>query len=167
MLKRRSVTSRSTGMTAVQSAPPRRRKNRRRSVVLAAVIGCVALALSACTPESWACLDMINQSRAQAGRWPVEFHGDLWFKAQAWSDRMAADQYLHHSNLTDGVSQLPWRKLGENVGVGYALGALHNAFMASAGHRANILDPAFTQSAVGVTRDWYGRYWVTQEFMQM
>jgi uncharacterized protein YkwD len=154
-------------MTAAPTVPTRRRPSRRRSVIIAAVVGCLMLAVSACTPESWACLDMINQSRAQAGRWPVEFHGDLWFKAQAWSDRLASDGYLHHSNLTDGVNHLPWRKLGENVGVGYSLGAVHNAFMGSTGHRNNILDPAFTQSAVGVTRDGYGRYWITQEFMQM
>lgn len=154
-------------MTAAPTAAPRRLLTRRRGTLLAVVIACAALALSACTPESWASMGMINQSRAQYGRNPVEFHGDLWFKAQAWSDRMAADGYLHHSNLTDGVGHLPWRKLGENVGVGYDLGSIHNAFMSSSGHRANILDPAFTQTAVGVTRDGYGRYWVTQEFMQM
>ncbi len=110
---------------------------------------------------------MVNQSRAQNGRAPVEFNLDLWFKAQAWSDHMAAYADFRHSNLTDGVGQLPWRKLGENIGVGYDLGSIHAAFMQSAGHRANILDPAFNYSAVGVTGDWYGRYWVTQEFMQM
>ncbi len=92
---------------------------------------------------------------------------DLWFKAQAWSDHMAGYQTLSHSNLTDGVGQLPWRKLGENVAVGYDLGAIQDAFMGSTGHRANILDPAFNYSAVGVSGDWYGRYWVVQEFMQM
>jgi uncharacterized protein YkwD len=154
-------------MTAASPVPLRRRVGARRGVLIGTVALCLALALSACTPESWACLDMINQSRAQNGRAPVEFNGDLWFKAQAWSDNMAWQGTLYHSNLTDGVSQLPWRKLGENVGVGYDLGSIHNAFMGSAGHRANILDPAFNYSAVGVSGDWYGRYWVTQEFMQM
>jgi uncharacterized protein YkwD len=154
-------------MPAAPTVPARRKLTRRRSLILAAVAACLALALSACTPEQWASLDMINSSRAQAGRRPVEFHGDLWFKAQGWSDRLAADGYLHHSNLPDGLGHLPWRKLGENVGVGNSLGGVHNAFMSSTGHRNNILDPAFTQSAVGVSRDIFGRYWVAQEFMQM
>jgi len=154
-------------MTAAPTAPTRRRLSRRRSLLIAAVFGCLAVVLSACTPEQWACLDMINTSRAQNQRAPVEFNIDLWFKAQAWSDHMAGYQTLSHSNLTDGVGQLPWRKLGENVGVGYSLGSIQAAFMGSTGHRNNILDPAFNYSAVGVSGDWYGRYWVVQEFMLM
>jgi uncharacterized protein YkwD len=110
---------------------------------------------------------MINASRAQNGRAPVEFHGDLWFKAQAWADHLSNQQRLSHSNLPDGLGHLPWRKLGENVGVGGSLGSIHNAFMGSSGHRANILDSAFNYSAVGVTRDSFGRYWVVQEFMRL
>jgi uncharacterized protein YkwD len=154
-------------MTAVPTVPTRRSLHRRRRVIFTAVLGCLMLAISACTPESWATLGMINTSRAQNSRAPVEFNMDLWFKAQGWSDYMAAYGTLTHSNLTDGVSQLPWRKLGENIGVGYSLDSIHNAFMGSAGHRANILDPAYNYSAVGVSGDWYGRYWVAQEFMQM
>lgn len=167
MLKRRSVTGRSRDMTAAPTAPPRRRLSRRRSLLIAAVFGCLAVALSACTPQSWAGLDQINSSRGQNQRRPVEFNIDLWFKAQAWSDHMAGYQTLSHSNLTDGVGQLPWRKLGENVAVGWDLPGVEAAFMGSAGHRNNILDPAFNYSAVGVSGDWYGRIWVVQEFMQM
>jgi uncharacterized protein YkwD len=136
-------------------------------LLVAAVAACLTLGLSACTPESWSCFDMINNSRWQAGRAPVNFHGDLWFKAQGWADQLSHDQYLHHSNLADGVGHLPWRKLGENVGVGWTLSSVHNAFMASTAHRNNILDPAFNHAAVGVAVDWYGRYWIVQEFMRL
>jgi uncharacterized protein YkwD len=145
-------------------AVPSRRRSR---VVLLAATAALALLLSACTPESWASFDMINASRAQNGRAPLEFHGDLWFKAQAWADHIAGQQRLSHSHLPDGLHHLPWRKLGENVGVAGSLGGVHNAFMGSTGHRANILDPAFTHTAVGVAGDWFGRYWVVQEFMRL
>jgi uncharacterized protein YkwD len=154
-------------MSAAPTVPGRRKVSRRRSVVIAAVLGCLVVVLSACTPESWAALDLINGSRAQNHRAPVAFNMDLWFKAQSWSDHMAGYQTLSHSNLADGMGGVPWRKLGENIAIGYDLGAIQNAFMNSTGHRNNILDPAFNYSAVGVSGDPYGRYWVVQEFMQM
>ena len=50
-----------------------------------------------------------------------------------------------------------WQKLGENVacrttnqGEASAIGPIQAQFMGSTGHRANILDPAFTHGAVGV-----------------
>ena len=84
-------------------------------MVIAAVFGGLLVLLSACTPESFCCLDLINGSRAQNQRAPVEFNIDLWFKAQSWSDNMAGNQTLYHSNLADGLGGVPWRKLGENI----------------------------------------------------
>jgi uncharacterized protein YkwD len=136
-------------------------------LLVAALAACLALALSACTPEQWQCFDMINNSRVANGRAPVDFNVDLWFKGQGWADQLAHDGYLHHSYLPSGLENLPWRKLGENIGVGGSLPAVHNAFMGSSGHRANILDPQFNFTAVGVTRDIFGRYWVVQEFMRL
>jgi uncharacterized protein YkwD len=136
-------------------------------LIAAAVTAVLALAISACSAETYAAMDMINGSRWWAGRAPVELQIDLWFKAQGWADRLAADGYLHHSYLPDGLGGVPWRKLGENVAVAYSLQGAHDAFMASTGHRNNILDPAFTHAAVGVTVDGWGRYWVVQEFMRM
>lgn len=140
---------------------------RRRGVVVAAVVACLVVVLAACTPESMAALDKINASRTQSSVRQVEFQMDLWKKAQAWSDRMASEGRLYHSNLTDGLGGLPWRKIGENVAVGWSLDSIHTAFMGSTGHRGNILDPAFNYAAVGVTKDASGRFWVTQVFVQM
>jgi uncharacterized protein YkwD len=152
---------------AIPSEHRSRPRARRRVVLVAAVAACLALVLSACTPESMAALDKINASRTQSSVRQVQFQMDLWNKAQAWSDRMARENRLYHSNLTDGLGGLPWRKIGENVAVGWNLDSIHAAFMGSTGHRGNILDPAFNYAAVGVTRDASGRYWVTQVFVQM
>jgi uncharacterized protein YkwD len=140
---------------------------RRRALLVAAAVAGLALIVSACTPESMAALDKINASRTQSSVRQVTFQMDAWNKAQAWSERMARENRLYHSNLADGLGGLPWRKIGENVAVGWSLDSIHAAFMGSSGHRANILDPAFNYAAVGVARDASGRYWVTQVFVQM
>jgi uncharacterized protein YkwD len=59
-----------------------------------------------------------------------------------------------------------WRSLGENllVGPGMSGGAAENAWMASAGHRANILNPSFNRIGVAATMDSSGRLWVVAEF---
>lgn len=175
MLKPRSVAGRKNDMAVpatpttldVAHEPTRGRRARRSRSLIATAVAVLTLALSACTPEQWAMFDMINWSRGGAGRAPVNFDVDLWFKAQAWADKMAWDQRLSHSYLPDGLWGKPWRKLGENVGVGWSFASIHNAFMASTGHRNNILDPAFNHAAVGITPDIFGRYWVAQEFMQL
>jgi uncharacterized protein YkwD len=142
-------------------------RTRRRGAVAVAVAAIAVLILSACTPESRAALNMINDSRTMNGRALVQFHVDLWYKGQGWSDRLMQDQYLHHSNLSDGLGHLPWRKLGENIAVAGSISGAHAAFMKSTGHRNNILDPEYTHAAVGVSRDSAGRYWVVQEFMRL
>ena len=47
----------------------------------------------------------------------------------------------HDPNLVANVARVvpDWRRVGENVGVGYDVTQLHNAFMGSSGHRANIM----------------------------
>lgn len=42
-----------------------------------------------------------------------------------------------------------WSKIGENVGRGGSVDSLHKAFMNSAGHKANILDKAWTHVGIG------------------
>jgi uncharacterized protein YkwD len=167
MLKTTLRACREDGMHPATPVPSRRRTTRRRGLLVAAVAAILTLGLSACTPEAYASFDMINSSRWQAGRAPLDWNQDLWFKAQGWADQLARDGYLHHSYLPDGLGHLPWRKLGENVGVSSSIAGMHNAFMASTGHRNNILDSAFNFGAVGVTRDIFGRYWVVQEFMRL
>ena len=40
--------------------------------------------------------------------------------------------------------------VAENVGVGYSVQALHDAFMGSTGHRANILNASYNRVGIGV-----------------
>ena len=58
-----------------------------------------------------------------------------------------------------GVS---YRTAGENIAMGYSSAqAVMNGWMNSSGHRANILNSAYTRIGVGYVAD--GNYWV-QEF---
>lgn len=71
----------------------------------------------------------------------------------------------HASPISAGVTH-PWAKLGENVGTGPDVGSIMNAFVASPGHYANIVDPEFTHIGVGVV--WDGnRMYTTHRFMKL
>lgn len=152
--------------TQTHEAPPTtRRRATRKAAVLAGLVAVVVMALGACSPEENRGLELVNQSRASAGLPGLPLNIDLYFKAQGWSQQLAGSQSLRHSNLAEG-NGYRWCRLGENVGYGYSMEQVHNAFMNSSGHRANILDRSFNRVGVGVTRDGGGRYWVVQEFMQ-
>lgn len=148
-----------------EAHPTTRRRATRRVAALAALAAVVVLALGACSPEEDRGVQLVNDSRAAAGLPALPSNIDLYLKAQAWSNQLANSQSLYHSNLPDGIGY-NWCRLGENVGYGYSMEQVHNAFMNSSGHRANILNGAFNRIGLGVTRDGGGRYWVVQEFMQ-
>jgi hypothetical protein len=104
----------------------------------------------------------LNQARQAAGLPTVRVAGDLTAVARRHSERMAGQSNLHHNpNLGSDVSG--WQKVGENVGRGPSVGAIHTAFMDSPGHRANILGGDWVEVGVGVVvRD--GQLWVTEVF---
>ena len=104
----------------------------------------------------------LNQARQAAGLPTVKVAGDLTAVARSHSERMAGQSNLHHNpNLGSDVSG--WQKVGENVGRGPSVGAIHTAFMDSPGHRANILGGDWVEVGVGVVvRD--GQLWVTEVF---
>jgi hypothetical protein len=107
----------------------------------------------------------INSARSAAGLPAYAVVGDLTGIAQQHSDEMAARQQLYHNpNLTSQVQD--WQEVGENVGTGPSVPSIHQAFMNSPEHRANILDPHFTQVGVGVTVDSQGELWVTEDFRE-
>jgi hypothetical protein len=105
----------------------------------------------------------INAYRASQGVGGVTPHPVLTAKAQAWAAHMAATGCLCHSNLSDGVS-VRWSKLGENVGRGPNVQSLHDAFINSPAHRANMVDGRFRWVGIGVAYG-AGQMWVAEVFM--
>lgn len=129
---------------------------------VAMVLGIVAVpALAA--PEG-TLISRINGARAGAGLAPLEQYWDLTDDARAHTDAMIGAGHIYHNPGLAGVTGV-WEKLGENVGVGIDADSLHDAFMASSGHRANILGD-FNYVGVGVKSDADGLMWVTVIFMK-
>ncbi|HET7530684.1 MAG TPA: CAP domain-containing protein [Mycobacteriales bacterium] len=129
----------------------------------AAVAPAAALA-SAYGYEAQFVADM-NAARQANGLAPYAVAYDLTSVARGHSEQMASQQSLYHNpGLTSQVQN--WRAVGENVGEGPTVSDIHNAFMNSPEHRANILDHDFTQVGVGVSVDKNGIIWVTEDFRQ-
>jgi hypothetical protein len=106
----------------------------------------------------------INAERAARGLEPMQIYWDLTDDARAHSAAMKSqDRIFHNPNLAAVTSE--WRGLGENVGVGYSVGSLHDAFMSSPAHRANILGD-HNYVGVGVVPDSDEVLWVTVIFMR-
>jgi hypothetical protein len=87
-------------------------------------------------------------------------------KATLWARELVRCQCLKHRNGPYGANP-GWCAAAENVGRsgnGGTLTAVHNAFMRSTGHRANILNSRWTDLGVGVARDGAGEYFVVHVF---
>jgi uncharacterized protein YkwD len=135
----------------------------RRRLALAAAAVVVAVASMACTAEDRHGFESINAFRAANGVHALEWDNSAYPKALAWSQHMAAQGTLSHSNLSDGISG-GWTALGENVAYNSTLDGALRALEQSPGHRANLLNPRFTHVTVAAIQV-NGRWWVTQVFI--
>ena len=104
----------------------------------------------------------INEARAGAGLAELAGSAELTRIARRHSQAMAAADVLHHDPALDAVVD-DWRRLGENVGRGPDVDAIHTAFMASPTHAENVLEPGFGEVGVGVAIV-DGQLWVTEVF---
>jgi uncharacterized protein YkwD len=113
-----------------------------------------------------ATLCLINQQRSAAGLAPLRENAALDAAAQAHSDDMVSGNYFDHDSPSgaDPLSRVVAAgfatvarvlDLGENIAAGADSLATPDAtianWMASAPHRANILDPTFKQTGIGIT----------------
>jgi hypothetical protein len=131
-----------------------------------AMLGALCVAVPAANASSaGSFVSKINAARRSAGRPALSYRSDLASVANRHSQRMASKNSLYHNpNLGGAVRN--WRAVGENVGRGGDVASLHQAFMNSPSHRANILDRDFTEVGVGVVVDGNGIMWVTEVFRQ-
>ncbi|MEX0863494.1 MAG: CAP domain-containing protein [Acidimicrobiia bacterium] len=101
-------------------------------------------------------LSKLNAERSAAGLAPLSVDGDLRSWARTHSQFMADGGCPDGKSICHSTSdQLKnaggtgWSKIGENVGLGGTVQAIHDAFMNSSGHRANILDPDYNYVGIG------------------
>ena len=117
---------------------------------------------------------LMNSERVSRGRAKLRIANDLVTIARRHSRWMAQDGTIYHADRNsphyrqgdDYQHELRgnWWSGGENVGMGPDCKAIHDAFMASPGHRSNILDRSYNQVGVGVAYDSNGTVYVTEDF---
>ncbi|RLP85284.1 hypothetical protein EAD89_24330 [Micromonospora sp. BL4] len=115
-------------------------------------------------------VDLVNAERAKAGCKALSIDDKLMTAAQRHSQDQADHQNMSHTG-SDGSNAgarldrvgYAWRTYGENVAWNQKNpAAVMDAWMNSSGHRANILNCAFTEIGVGIANS-NGPYW-TQVF---
>lgn len=114
-------------------------------------------------------LDLVNGERQSAGLSRLTSRDDIVDIAIAHSQEMAQKGDIFHSDsfFASAVKNLLKASArGENVAYNGDIDNTHARLMASAGHRANILDPRFSAVGIGVVLAPDGRYFVTQDFIQ-
>lgn len=141
--QRRSATPRLVGVAAVALAVASLLG------VLAAPPAGAARFTGRLTASQQGAKNLLNRDRNLNRRAVLVSEADAQAKAQAWANRLAAEGKIYHSKLSDGI-RTRWCSLGENVGYGPSMSAVEKAFMNSARHRANILNPKYTGVGVGV-----------------
>ena len=105
---------------------------------------------------------LANSERAARGIPALTWRADLAETAAQWAAHMAATGTLAH-NPSLGTQVVAWSGLAENVGYAGDVNTLHAAWMASAGHRANLLSTAYSELGVGVAVA-NGRVWGVEVF---
>ena len=113
-----------------------------------------------------AILCLVDRERARSGEHPLHANGHVQLAAQRHNDDMVAREYFEHVSPSGESLAERLRASGYiySSNIGYALGeniawgtledatpqAIVAAWMASPGHRANILDASFRDTGIGV-----------------
>lgn len=129
------------------------------------IVGAIAVTSASAATDANAAsfVSKANAERTSRGLPALRVATDLTAIAKHHSEDMAAKQTLYHNpNLATEVSN--WQVVGENVGDGGTVQSIHDAFMNSPEHRANILATDYTEIGIGTVTDANGVIWVTQVF---
>ncbi|RHZ77714.1 hypothetical protein Glove_174g41 [Diversispora epigaea] len=107
-------------------------------------------------------LKLINKERSKCGLRPLTLNGSLSKAAQFQADYCAKVHKLTHSNPAGPIGarllkfKYAWSTAGENLASGFSSNAeskVVQAWMHSAGHRANILGKGFKNVGFGFCKD--------------
>ena len=128
----------------------------------------LALLPACASQDAGSMAGLINGARADAGLAPLALDDNASQIAQEWSASMAASNTLNHNpslgSAIDSRVGTGWVAYAENVAYNGSHEGAYSAFMASDGHRANILNPSFDRMGIGIVQDG-GTFWVTVVFV--
>lgn len=105
----------------------------------------------------------INHTRAEQGLPALRVSPALSTYARHHAADMSGGRALFHTASFSAICC--WRAVAENVGYGSYGRVVHRAFLASAPHRANILDPRMLAVGIGMVRRG-DQVWVAEVFRQ-
>ena len=146
---------------------PRASKQRaviRRRLRVVAVVAALALVVSACmTKQQQEAFEHVLRSRHDHHLSALNWSERAQDKAQAWAEYLANKGSLQHSNLLSGLDGIGVRAVAENVGYAGSIREVHEAFMRSSSHKANILGN-YNHLGVGVAKSG-GRVYVVHVFL--
>ncbi|MGH7603529.1 MAG: CAP domain-containing protein [Gemmatimonadaceae bacterium] len=118
--------------------------------------------------------DLINAQRRGAGLAPLVYNAQLDQMAKIQSLQMAQFQKMAHvlpeaelPTLTDRAQRAgyPYGRIAENVALGYPTAeSVVDGWMASKGHRANILNRDVLETGIGIARSKAGGLYYCQVF---
>jgi uncharacterized protein YkwD len=119
-------------------------------------------------------LELTNVERANHGLPPLALSRELSRAAQTYAEVLANSDCFQHTcgpvpDMRDRVEQAGytgWTAMAENIAAGYRSPEIAiAAWMGSDGHRANMLNPHYTEIGIGMSMSdgSYGVYW-TQNF---
>ena len=155
-------------MTTTSALSPAKRRSL--GALLAIIL--ITVAAAGCMPtDAKTFLDRTNGLRRSVGVSVLRDNTTLTNKAEKWAQHMAATGQLAHSNLSADLGGLQWKALGENVAYSTptsdTLKTIHDMFIRSPGHYANLVKAGYTHMGVGVAKDKYGRIWVAEVFARL
>ena len=106
--------------------------------------------------------NLINKERIKNGLKPLKINLKLSNIAEKKSRDMYENSYFSHISPTFGktfnllkTSGLKYTYAAENIARTQSVSRAHSGFMKSAGHKANILNPKFTEIGIGIVGDKY------------
>lgn len=102
-------------------------------------------------------IDLVNAERLSQGLHPLAYDANLAEAARGHSEDMGTQDYFSHTSLDNrtpadrvNATGYSWSYLGENIACGQATPqAVMNSWMASSGHRNNILNANYCDIGVG------------------
>lgn len=117
-------------------------------------------------------LSLLNADRVANGLPALKANSQLNGLAQTYAQDMINRGFFSHYN-PEGKSPfdrmqaagISYTTAGENLAINNSVEAAEKAFMASSGHRANILNSTYTDVGIGVRYNADGSAYVVQEFI--
>lgn len=127
---------------------------------------------SSLASEEKEALSLLNADRKANGLSELKSNSQLNSLAQTYAQDMINRGFFSHYN-PEGKSPfdrmqaagISYNTAGENLAINKDVTAAEKAFMASSGHRANILNTTYTDVGIGVRHASDGSVYVVQEFI--